>query len=119
MWGIILADLKALVSKLESMAYSLWTDIEQAFPAAEQAAIKDLMPLAQQIISDLDNQGGLTGKQIVAEALSQIETALINAGKDFVITLATQAIAIEMAKQGIKTAAGNSGNLAGGTQTGG
>ena len=118
MWAFILNDLKALISKIESIAVTLWQDVEQAFPAAEQAAIKDLIPLAQQIVNDLNNQGGLTGKEIVAEALAQIETALVKAGKDFIITLATQAVAIAIANAGVQTAAGNSGNMPDGNSSG-
>lgn len=127
-WQGILSTLKDLVSiieaKLEALGSELVTIFEQAFPAAEQAAIADLIPLGKQIITDLQNQGNLTGKQIASEALIQMETALVAAGKDFVVTFAMQAVSIVMAQQVGNTStatstASNAGTLPGGVQTGG
>lgn len=120
MWKIILADLKALLAKIESFGSELISIFEEAFPTAEQAAIADLLPLGKQIITDLQNQGNLTGKQIASEALVQMETALIAAGKDFVVTFVMQAISIVMAQQiGNTTTAtssvSNAGTLPGGS----
>lgn len=70
-----------------------------AFPAAEQAAIAALIPLGTSIITDLQSSGTLTNKQIGIEALAQMETALIAAGKDFIMTFAMQAISTVMAQQ--------------------
>lgn len=117
MWASILAGLKAIIATLESDAMNFWHDIEAAFPAASQAAIADMAPLALSIVSDLNNQAGLNGKQIASEALAQLETALMNAGKDFIIAEATGAIAIAMGKSGTQTASGNGGVLQGGNQT--
>ena len=117
MWASILTALKGIIATLESDAMSFWHDIEAAFPAASQAAIAEMAPLAQQIVSDLNNQSGLNGKQIAGEALTQLEAALMNAGKDFVIAEATGAIAIAMGKTGTQTQSGNGGNLTGGVQT--
>lgn len=124
----VLAGLKNLISiieaKLEALGSELITIFEQSFPAAEQAAIADLLPLGKQIITDLQNQGNLTGKQIAAQALAQMETSLLAAGKDFVVTFAMQAISIVMAQQVGNTAdatanVSNGGNLPGGEQQGG
>ena len=82
-----------------------------AFPAAEQAAIAALMPLGASIITDLQSSGTLTSKQIASEALVQMETALVAAGKDFVVTFAMQAISTVMAQQ--------VGNVSGSTVTNG
>lgn len=113
-----IAGLKSLITlietKLESFGSELVTIWEESYPPAAHQAILDLLPLGSQIIKDLQNQGGLSGKEIASEALSQMETALVSAGKDFVITFAIQAIAIIMQQQGVSTAAGNGGNLPGG-----
>jgi hypothetical protein len=121
-----LSALKNLIGslelKLEALGSEVVTIFEEAFPAAEQAAIQELFPLGTTIISDLKNQGGLTNKQIASEALAQIETALLAAGKDFVITFAMQAISIVMSQQVGNTSAStvsNGGTLPGGTQVGG
>lgn len=116
--------ISTIETKLEALGSELVTIFEQSFPAAEQAAIQELLPLGKQIITDLQNQGNLTGKQIAAEALAQIETALLAAGKDFVVTFAMQAISIIMAQQVGNTSSAtstisNSGNLPAGDQLGG
>ena len=122
-----LSGLKNLIAeieaKLEALGSELVTVFEEAFPAAEQAAIADLLPLGKQIVTDLQNQGNLTGKQIAAEALAQLETAMVAAGKDFVVTFGMQAISIVMAQQvGNSSTAtstvSNGGNLPGGAQIG-
>ena len=126
--NVIITDLenawsafKGWLASLESEMILIW---QQAFPAAEQAAIAALIPMGQQIITDLQNQGNLTGKQIASEALEQMETALVAAGKDFVITFAMQAVSTVMAQKVGNTATAtstvsNGGSLPGGTQIGG
>jgi len=88
--------LKAWLQEAETELEVIWG---AAFPAAEQAAIAALLPLGTSIIKDLQSSGTLTSKQIAAEALAQMETALVAAGKDFVITFAMQAISTIMAQQ--------------------
>lgn len=126
MWSVILTDLKALLAKIEAFAQEAETEFlliwQKSFPAAEQAAINALTPLATTIITDLQNQGGLTNKQIGLEALSQLETAAIAAGKDFVMTFAMQAISTVQAQLAGNVSAStvsNAGTLPNGTQTGG
>jgi hypothetical protein len=103
MWTVILNDLRALLAKVESLAQAAENEFitiwSAAFPAAEQAAIQALLPLGTTIITDLQSSGTLTSKQIASEALAQMETALVAAGKDFVMTFAMQAISTVMAQQ--------------------
>lgn len=88
--------LKNWLQEAETEIEILWG---AAFPAAEQAAIAALLPLGTTIIQDLQSSGTLTSKQIASEALAQMETALVAAGKDFVVTFAMQAISTIMAQQ--------------------
>ena len=90
------AAVKAELQKIGTEFYVIWC---AAFPAAEQAAIAALIPLGTQIVSDLQSSGTMTNKQIAAEALAQMETALLAAGKDFVITFAMQAVSTVMAQK--------------------
>lgn len=116
MLTVILNALKAIITQIEGKISGFWQDLEQAFPAASQAAIADMAPLALQIVSDLNGQTGLDGKQVASLALSQLETSLMAAGKTFVIAEATGAIAIAMGKTGTSTAVTNGGSLPGGVQ---
>lgn len=88
--------LKKWLQEEETEIEILWA---ASFPAAEQAAIAALLPLGTTIIQDLQSSGTLTSKQIASEALAQMETALVAAGKDFVVTFAMQAISTIMAQQ--------------------
>lgn len=116
MWTAILSALKGIISQIENGLSKFWQDIEEAFPDASQAAISELTPLAMTIVNDLNGQSGLSGKQVVSEALAQVETALLAAGKTFIIQEALGAIAIAVAKTGTQTAAGNGGVLPQGNQ---
>lgn len=105
------AALKSWLQEAENEFEVIWAT---AFPAAESAAIAELLPLGTKIITDLQSSGTLTSKQIATEALAQMETSLVAAGKDFIVTFALQAISTIMAqKVGNVTAStvSNAGNV--------
>lgn len=98
---------------LEAIGSALWPAIEAAFTTAEQAEINSLIPIAENVLAGVN--AGTDPKVMFTEALAALETSLVNAGKTFVLTLATQALTLAIDKLKGNTGAGNEGVLSGGS----
>lgn len=120
LWSGFLSALKSLISKLEAdleaIGSALWPAIEQAFTAAEQAEINSLIPLANTVVSGLNE--GEDPKTLFATALAALETSIISAGKTFVLTFATQALTIAIDNLKGSQGTGNAGVMPGGSSSG-
>lgn len=100
---------------LEVIGSALWPAIEQAFDAAEQSEISLLIPIAENIINGINS--GTDPKTMFAEALAALEISIVNSGKAFVLTLATQALTIAIDNLKGSSGTGNGGTVTSGTQT--
>lgn len=115
-----LTAIEGLIAKiktdLEAIGSALWPAIEAAFTSAEQEEISSLIPIAENVLAGVNS--GTDPKAMFSEALAALETSIVNAGKTFVLTLATQALTIAIDNLKGAQGTGNQGNLSGGTQTG-
>jgi hypothetical protein len=103
------AGLAKLKVDLEAIGSALWPAIEQAFTAAEQQEIQNLIPIAEGIVSGMD--AGEDPKAMFAAALAALETSLIASGKTFVLTLAAQAVTLAIDNLKGSSGTGNGGDV--------
>jgi hypothetical protein len=106
------AGLAKLKVDLEAIGSALWPAIEAAFTAAEQAEINALIPIAENVVTGINNS--TDPKQLFADALAGLETSLVASGKTFVLTLATQAVTLAIDNLKGNTGNGNEGVLSAG-----
>lgn len=108
-----LTAIEGLISKikvdLEAIGSALWPVIEKAFTAAEQAEINSLIPIAENVLVGVN--AGTDPKIMFSEALAALETSIVNAGKTFILTLATQALTLAIDNLKGNTGNGNQGNV--------
>ena len=119
MWGIILADLKGILSKIEAEVISVWNFltayIHEAITEEEAALFPLIEGQAAQIMTDVVKTTGLTVKQRVALAETEIMAALVTDGKTAAATLVSAYVAVTAHKLGLIN--GNQGNLVGGVDS--
>lgn len=120
MWKIIVADLKALLSKVEGELESGWnfliTYVKEAVKEEEAALFPLIEAQATQILTDVTKTQGLTVKERVALAETEIMAALVADGKVAAATLVAAYVAVTAHRLGLVD--GNQGNLTGGNSTG-
>lgn len=106
-----LTAVEGLIAKikvdLEAIGSALWPAIEAAFDSAEQEEINSLIPIAEEVINNLN--AGDDPKTIFSTALAALETSIVSAGKTFVLTLATQALTIAIDNLKGSSGTGNQG----------
>lgn len=105
MWNVILNDLKALLAKIESEAMNVWifltSYIQEAFTEEEAALFPLIESQAAQILDDVVKTQGLTVKERVSLAETEIMAALAVDGKVAVATLVSAYVAITAHKMGL------------------
>lgn len=105
MWQIILNDIKAIVTKIEAELANAWNFLNSYLKEAitEEEAV--LFPLiegqAAQILTDVVKTQGLTVKERVALAETEIMADLVTDGKVAVATLVSAYVAITAHKLGL------------------
>ena len=116
MWQIIVSDIKAVLAKIESEVASAWnfliSYVKEAVTEEEAALFPLIEAQAAQILTDVVKTQGLTVKERVALAETEIMAALVADGKVAVATLVAAYVAVTAHKLGLVD--GNQGNLAGG-----
>ena len=119
MWKIIWADLKALLAKIEaemaSAIHFLTAYIHEAITEEEAALFPLIEQQAAQLLTDEVKTQGLTVKERVAMAETEIMADLVADGKVAVATLISAYVWTVAHKKGLID--GNQGNLQGGVQT--
>ncbi len=119
MWGIIVADLKAILAKIESEFQSVWnfitTYLHEAITEEEAVLFPLIEAQAAKILTDVVKTQGLSVKERVALAETEIMANLAADGKVALATLVAAYVAITAHKLGLID--GNQGNLAGGVDT--
>ncbi len=119
MWKIIIEDLKNILAKIEGEVESVWNFLTAYIHEAIKEEEAILFPLiesqAVKILTDVVKTEGLTVKQRVELAETEIMTNLAIDGKVAVATLISAYVAITAHKIGLVD--GNQGNLASGTDT--
>lgn len=120
MWQVILNDLKALLYKVEAELQSAWnfltSYIHEAITEEEAAIFPLIESQAAQILTDAVATQGLTVKERVALAETEIMAALVADGKTFAATLIAAYVAVTAHKLGLID--GNQGTMPGGVQQG-
>lgn len=105
--------MKAFANSIEHLFLDF---IHQAIPVAKQAILNDVLPVAEEIVTELMG-GQLSGGEKRAAAFAKISASLQAAAKEVEPSLIN--LAIELAYQKVQTLAapvpeGNGGNFAGG-----
>lgn len=116
---IILEDLKSIILKIEQEAVNVWhfltTYIHEAITEEEAALFPIIEAQAAQILTDVVKTQGLTVKQRVELAETEIMAALAQDGKVAAATLVSAYIWTVAHKKGIVD--GNQGIVTNGTDT--
>lgn len=120
MWKIIVADLKAILAKIESELASGWNFLVSYVKEAVTEEEANLFPLieaqATQILVDVIKTNGLTVKERIALAETEIMAALIADGKAAAATLVSAYVTITAHKLGLID--GNQGIMPEGNSSG-
>lgn len=120
MWKIILDDIKAVVAKIEAELANGWNFLVAYLKEAvteEEAALFPLIEAqAAQLLQDEAKTAGLTVKQRVAMAESEIMAALVIDGKVAAATLVAAYVAVTAHKLGLVD--GNQGVMPEGNSSG-
>lgn len=115
-WQIIVADLKAILDKIESEAQSVWSFftayIKEAFTEEQAALFPQIEAQAKQLLLDEAKTAGMTVKERVSMAVGEL-TADLSVDAALAIQTLYHAYVWTVAHRiGLKD--GNQGNLEGG-----
>ncbi len=120
LWKTIVDDLKAVLAKIEDELKSalnfLISYVKEAVSEEEAALFPLIEAQATQILVDVVKTQGLTVKERIALAETEIMVALAADGKVAAATLISAYVTITAHKLGLVD--GNQGNMAGGSSTG-
>lgn len=120
MWQIILNDLKAIIEKIEGEAASVWAFLtaylKEAYTEEQAALFKQIEAQASQLLLDEAKTAGLTVKERVAMAISELTADLAVDAALAAQTLYNSYVWTVAHNLGLKD--GNQGNLPGGDSTG-
>lgn len=120
MWTVILNDLKSIAAKIESELASalnfLVSYIKEAVSEEEATLFPLIEAQASQILVDVVKTQGLTVKERIALAETEIMAALVSDGKVVAATLVAAYVTVTAHKLGLVD--GNQGVLPEGNSTG-
>ena len=120
MWATIVADLKGILSKIESELQSAWnfltSYIHEAITEEEAALFPLIESQAAQILQDAIKTQGLTVKERIALAESEIMVALVADGKVAAATLVAAYVNVTAHRLGLTD--GNQGSSSTGNFSG-
>ncbi len=120
LWKTIVDDLKAVLAKIEDELKSalnfLISYVKEAVSEEEATLFPLIEAQATQILVDVVKTQGLTVKERIALAETEIMVALAADGKVAAATLISAYVTITAHKLGLVD--GNQGNMAGGSSTG-
>lgn len=105
MWTIILNDVKAIITKIELELASVWhfanSYLKEAYTEEKATLIPLITAQAAQILVDVVKTQGLTVKQRIALAETEIMAALVQDGKVATATLVSAWVNITADKLGL------------------
>lgn len=120
MWTIILNDIKGIVAKIESELANAWAFlmayVKEAVSEEEAALFPLIEAQAAQLLQDEVKTAGLTVKERVAMAESEIMIDLASDGKVAAATLVAAYVAVTAHKLGLVD--GNQGSMPQGNSSG-